>query len=163
MLGKFAALLSVLALFSAAIVLGTSFSEARSPQINKISADGTSSNSFSVSGKATGLAGGFTYEVTVTGGSVTAEVDCINPGNNNVQAHATTAAAAAGTTGPVVATQNGNLNFGFTGTLSIGPNPCPNPNWNPVITSYSGTVTIGLFDFSTGALLDTETLSISFP
>jgi hypothetical protein len=163
MLWKIGALLSVLAFFSATIIIGSGLSQARSPQINKASADGIGPSSFSVNGKATGLAGGFTYEVTVIGGSVTANVDCINPGSNNVQAQATTAAAAAGTTGPVVATQNGNLNFGFTGTLSIGSNPCPNPNWTPVITSYSGTVTIGLFDFSTGALLDSQTLAISFP
>ena len=163
MIKRFFSLLSVIALFLAAIAVGSGLTEARSPQINKVSADGISHTTFSVSGKATGLAGDFTYEVTVIGGSVTANVDCINPGNNNVQAQATAAAAAAGTTGPVVAQQNGNLNFEFTGTLSIGSNPCPNPNWTPVITSYSGTVTIALFDFTTGALLDTEMLSISFP
>jgi hypothetical protein len=115
--------------------------------------------SLTVSGKASGLAGGHTYTVVLSG-TVSGTAQCVNPGGNNPPPKGFSINVTA--SGDFTAARNGNLTFTVTQPISsIEAADCPNPNWSVLVT-YSGTIDISLFDGT--MLLDTqEDVAVIFP
>jgi hypothetical protein len=151
------------------LVLGTiaTTAEARSANIHERTLNVTeTSDDFTISGKASGLAGDFVYEVEVSG-TVSGGYRCFNPGKpNDPEPHAfSTGVTGSGT---FVADRNGNVNFSVTTDV---PTPsaadvCPNGNWTVQLVSYSGTVNIQICDnpCESNATLDSvSNISVSFP
>jgi hypothetical protein len=120
----------------------------------------TAADSFTVTGKAAGLAGGETYRVELSG-TISGSAQCQNPGGNNPPPKGFTINVTA--SGLFTAAKNGNLNFTVTQpTGASSAADCPNPNWSYLV-SYSGTIDIRLYDHTTGELLDTQTgVQVSF-
>jgi hypothetical protein len=143
------------------LALTVTVTVARSPnildQFTKVSA---TADSFTISGKAAGLAGGETYRVELSG-TVSGVAQCQNPGGNNPPPKGFSVNVTA--SGLFTATKNGNLLFSVTQLTGAGAAAdCPNPNWS-FLVSYSGTLTVKLYDNSTGELLDTQSgASVSF-
>jgi hypothetical protein len=143
------------------LALTASLAVARSPQIlgqhTRVSA---SADSFTITGKAAGLAGGHEYRVEASG-TISGQAQCQNPGGNNPPPKGFTINVTA--SGVFTAAKNGNLIFSIsqaTGAASAAD--CPNPNWTYLV-SYSGTLTLRLYDHATGELLDTQTgVHVSF-
>jgi len=92
-----------------------------------------SGDALTASGKVAGL--GDETQITVT---VTADVQCVNPGNNEPQAENKGATVAEGTA-PV---SNGKAVFSVTGTGVVDPSaPCPGPQtlaYSDVVVTVSG-------------------------
>lgn len=156
---------TIIALFVVVAVAGLMAAtvSARSVKIHERTIEVTeSASSFTVTGKATGLAGGFTYEVEATG-TISGSFQCRNPGGNDPPPQAFTAAVAG--SGQFVAQKNGNLTFEVTVQVPTPTGQCPNPNWTAVVTSYSGTVTINIWDVPRGAqpLATVTGVAVSFP
>ena len=117
-------LLSVLALVAAALAVPVAW--AGSPHFVGTPTITRSGDALTVSGKVAGL--GAETQINV---AVTADVACVNPGNNEPKAENKGATIAEGTF-PV---QNGKANFSVTGTGTTSPNCSP-----PMTLRYSNVV-----------------------
>jgi hypothetical protein len=120
----------------------------------------TSAESFTVSGKAAGLAGGHEYTLKLEG-TISGSAQCQNPGGNNPPPKGFVLNVDAEES--FTAAKNGNLNWSVTQETGAGEAAdCPNPNWT-FLVSYSGTIDIHLIDTASGEVLDTQTgVQISF-
>jgi hypothetical protein len=149
-----------------AIGLSSSVADARSVNIQErtISLD-ESADGFVISGKATGLAGGFTYEVEVSG-TISGSFQCVNNGGGTPDPHQATLGVSG--SGTFTASKNGNLIFSVSVEIDA-PSPaeaCPGEgnNWTVQVISYSGTVNLQICDNACGTPLDTATgIPVSFP
>jgi hypothetical protein len=146
------------------LTLSTVPLEARSAKIlTQFTNVSETASSFTISGKATGLAGGFTYTVALSG-AVTGSAQCINPGGNDPAPKGFTLNVDAEVN--VTADKNGNLLFTVTQNVPIlAAADCPNDNWS-VLATYSGSITISLFDATADPdlLLATQSnVQVSFP
>ena len=117
-------LVAVLALTTAAVAVPVAF--AGSPHFVGTPTITRSGDAITVSGKVAGL--GDETQINV---AVTADVACINPGNNEPKAENKGATIAEGTF-PV---QNGKANFSVTGTGTTSPDCSP-----PMTLRYSNVV-----------------------
>ena len=117
-------LVAVLALATAAVAVPVAF--AGSPHFVGTPTITRSGDAITVSGKVAGL--GDETQINV---AVTADVACINPGNNQPKAENKGATIAEGTF-PV---QNGKANFSVTGTGTTSPDCSP-----PMTLRYSNVV-----------------------
>ena len=117
-------LVAVLALATAAVAVSVAF--AGSPHFVGTPTITRSGDAITVSGKVAGL--GDETQINV---AVTADVACINPGNNEPKAENKGATIAEGTF-PV---QNGKANFSVTGTGTTSPDCSP-----PMTLRYSNVV-----------------------
>lgn len=166
-------ILALLAALMAPLAVFATTTEARSPNIHDrtVTVTETASN-FTISGVATGLAGGYTYEVEVSG-SVSGVYQCTNGGGNDPAPKGFSSPVSG--TGTFTAQENGNLQFSVTtsvpkpsaaGTCSPSGN-----NWTVNLLSYSGTVNLVLCGAPnpsqpcTGAnILDSVSgISVSYP
>ena len=117
-------LVAVLALVTAAVAVPVAF--AGSPHFVGTPTITRSGDALTVSGKVAGL--GDETQINV---AVTADVACVNPGNNEPKAENKGATIAEGTF-PV---QNGKANFSVTGTGTTSPDCSP-----PMTLRYSNVV-----------------------
>ena len=117
-------LVAVLALTTAAVAVPVAF--AGSPHFVGTPTITRSGDAITVSGKVAGL--GNETQINV---AVTADVACVNPGNNEPKAENKGATIAEGTF-PV---QNGKANFSVTGTGTTSPDCAP-----PMTLRYSNVV-----------------------
>ncbi len=162
MLKAIIALIAVLALAA----ISSEATEARSVNIHERTLEvTTTATSFTISGKASGLAGGFVYEVEVSG-AITGTYQCFNGGGNPPPPKSfSTPVAGSGT---FVADNNGNVNFSVPVAVpapSAAGNCSPSGNnWTVQLLSYDGTVNIQICDNPCGVALDSvSNIAVAFP
>lgn len=120
-----------------------------------------SATGFTVTGKVTGLAGGFQYEVEAFG-DVDVSQQCINPGGHDPKPHGSDLTVSA--SGTFTSDKNGNVTFSVT--QPIAPIDCPGENWDVEVT-YSGTIGVQICDDpcdnQAAALATAVNIDVEFP